>query len=91
MTEGAEHYGVNKEYIDKLKSYEVQPRRLPEEFVSYEIAEDAPTMSLEEMKAGTGKDGAPIYCSINGKVLEYAPAEENDKIKSFVMAMSAGK
>ena len=30
-----------------------------------------PTMSLEELRAGNGKDGKPLYIAINGKVRQY--------------------
>ena len=91
MTEGAAYFKVDPKYIDWLNSLEQQPRRKPEEFEAYELPEDAPTMTLQEMQAGTGKDDAPIYCSVNGKVLQYLPAEENEKVRGFVMALNAGK
>ena len=58
------------------------------------MSEDAPTMTLEEMRldemmAGTGKDGGPIYCSVNGnngKVLQYLPAEELKKTKKCAVS-----
>ena len=91
MTEGAAHYKVDPKYIEMLNGLEQQPRRKPDEFEAYELPEDAPTMTLEEMMAGTGKDGGPIYCSVNGKVLQYLPAEEDEKVRGFVMALNAGK
>ena len=68
MVRGAIHFGVKQSYVDWLKSLEVQPRTKPEEFVKFELPEGLPMMTLEELKAGNGRDGNPLYFAINGKV-----------------------
>lgn len=75
MSEGAESYGVKKEYVDWLKNHEKQPRKDPNDFQFYPLPENAPTMTMEEVKAGTGIDGAPIYYILNNKVIEYSIPE----------------
>lgn len=91
MTEGAKYYGVKQEHIDWLNNLEQQRRAKPENFAAYDLPEDAPTMTLDEVKSGTGKDGGPIYCTINNKVLEFNSEITDEKIKSFVIDLNAGK
>ena len=39
--------------------------------MKFEVPEGLPTMSLEELRAGNGLDGKPLYFAINGKVRQY--------------------
>jgi hypothetical protein len=74
-TEGAASYGVKQEYIDWLKAHEQQPRKDLKDLNFYPLPENAPTMTMEEVKAGNGLDGAPIYYCLNNKVIEYSVPE----------------
>jgi len=47
---------------------EVQPRIKPQDFMKFEIPEGLPLMTIEELRAGNGRDGNPLYFAINGKV-----------------------
>merc|ERR1712157_135154 len=49
IIEGCEHYGVKREYIDWLKSLENQKRKDPSEFDVFEVAEDTPTMTMDDV------------------------------------------
>ncbi len=71
MVRGAIHFGVQQSYIDWLKSLEVQPRIKPQDFMKFEIPEGLPLMTIEELRAGNGRDGNPLYFAINGKVRQY--------------------
>ncbi|KDO33788.1 hypothetical protein SPRG_01667 [Saprolegnia parasitica CBS 223.65] len=71
MVRGCEHYGVAASHIALLKSVPFVPRKTPSEFVSVPVPDGVPTFTQEELRAGTGVDGRPLYVSINGKVREY--------------------
>jgi len=71
MTEGAKQYGVKPEYIEWLKNLESQPRRKPEEFVSFELAEGLPIWDDAKVEAENKPEEGLIYAKCNGKVLKY--------------------
>ncbi len=71
LMDGCKQHGVEQSYIDWLKTHEVIPRRKPEEFVGFPLPEGLPTWTMEQVAAGDGKDGHPIYYAMNGKVREY--------------------
>jgi len=76
ILEGCVHYGVSQDYMAKLKTQPCQPRKQPTEFVSLGVPLDTPTWTAEEVRAGDGKDGRPLYRTMGNKVLEYTGPRE---------------
>jgi cation transport regulator ChaC len=75
ITSGCEHFGVNVEYINYLKSLKVVPRRKAPEFRAYPLPEGLPTWTIEQVREGSGEEGKPLYFALNGKVLEFVGDE----------------
>lgn len=76
ILEGCAHYGVAEEYMAKLRAQPCRPRKQPNEFVSLEVPPDTPTWTVEDVRAGDGKDGRPLYRTMGNKVLEYTGPRE---------------
>lgn len=80
IIEGCEHYGVKREYIDWLKSLDYQKRKDPSELDAFAVAEDAPTMTMDDVRAADGIGDNPLYMTVNGKVIKIpkldGPAEQ---------------
>lgn len=79
MIEGCIKYGVKESYIQWLRDHEKQLRAKPEDFKSYEVPEDAPSWTIEEVASKTGGPDQPFYMVLNGKVLEFI-GDPDDKI-----------
>ena len=79
MVEGAAHFGVKQEYIDKINSFEKQPRKTPEEMDKFEVSEGLPTWTFDQLAAGTGRFGNPLYFACNGKVIHMTNQREMKK------------
>merc|ERR1712146_758165 len=75
IIEGCEHYGVKREYIDWLKSLEYQKRKDPSEFDTIPVPENAPTMTMDDVKAADGVGDNPLYMTVNGKVMNIPKLE----------------
>jgi predicted heme/steroid binding protein/gamma-glutamylcyclotransferase (GGCT)/AIG2-like uncharacterized protein YtfP len=87
MIQGAEHFGVDADYIAFLKNHPHQPRRQPAEFQSIgEVPEGAETMTLEQVKEYNGMNGKPLYCTVNGKVMECLADPESEEFM-FTMGL----
>jgi len=72
MTEGAEYYGVDPEYIEWLNSHENQPRPTKENLGKWEVPEGAPTYSKKQVEDMCDvNDLKKIYIIMNGKILHY--------------------
>lgn len=74
LIDGCIHYKVDESHIKYLKSLPFQPRTLPQDFKNismFESLEGLPTWTSEDIAKGNGKDGNPLYFSINGKVREF--------------------
>jgi len=70
IIQGCEHYGVKREYIDWLKSLEYQKRKDPSEFEAFEVPEDTPTLTMDDVCAADGIGDNPLYMTVNGKVIQ---------------------
>lgn len=80
LVEGAEHHGVDADYVSYLKSHDCDPRTKLEEFQSFLQHNDdnnaaTPTTTLkeysvDEVTAADGKDGREFLVTLNGKVLQ---------------------
>jgi len=84
IIEGCEHYGVNQEYIDLLKSHEFQERNSPSTFEKFPVLEGTPTMTITDVELGDGIDDNPVYTTCNGKVLKHEglPSHHLERIQS---------
>jgi len=71
LISGATHYGVAQSHIDYLKSLPFIPRVKPDEFRKFNVSSNLPIWTMKEVTKGDGKDGNPIYLSLNGKVLRF--------------------
>lgn len=73
LIQGCKHYGVDQSHIEYLASLPYTPRKLPHEFRTLHTAEELEKLQLplwtrEQVEEGDGKEGRPIYYTINGKV-----------------------
>ena len=73
MVDGARYNRLPKDYINYLRNLDKQPRKKVEEFkkLSDPPTEGMPTFTLQDLKDADGKDGNPLYMSINGVVRQY--------------------
>merc|ERR1712176_1270473 len=69
IIEGCEHYGVEREHIDWLKSLDYQKRKDPSEFETLPVPENVPTMTMADVEAADGVGDNPLYVTLNGKVV----------------------
>ena len=85
MIMGCRHFGVAQEYIDFLETHESQPRAAPHEFRNYgNPAKDAPTLTLEEVNKGTGRDDQPLFLTFRSRVLKCTLDCNSKPFKEFV-------
>lgn len=85
MVEGCKHYKVDERHIRYLSNHEMQPRPKPSEFLSFgAVPNGAPLMTPEQVKKCNGKDGTPLYVTVNGKVLECTAARDTKAWQDFV-------
>ena len=71
LSEGAEHFGVDPDYIKFLRSHEFEPRTKPGEYLSFDMPSgEMKTLTKEEIDQADGKNGRPFMASINGKVIK---------------------
>lgn len=64
MCDGAEMFGVKLDYINMLKQMEVVPRPNPKDLKSFEVPENAPVWSMQDLK------NHPMHYAVNGKVIQ---------------------
>jgi len=84
MAEGCKHYGVDPKYIEFLESHETVPRLTPDQYLSFDSAEDCDrTMTMEEVLENDGSDGKPLYFAVNGKVIELAHDRDSKEFAEF--------
>ena len=72
MTEGAAHFGVNPQYIEKLSAHSKQPRTKVEDFTKIQMPEGLlATWTQEEYEQNSdGHDEESYHLNVNGKVLK---------------------
>lgn len=76
LRQGCIHYGVHQSHIDFLSNTKSQPRKLPHEFQRAPVPEGLPVWTEDQLIAGNGENGGPLYIAVNGKVREYVGARE---------------
>ena len=63
MIAGCEMYGVKQSHIDWLRSIPHVARTRPDDFKKFDVPEDAPVWTIEELKA------KPMHFAVNNKVI----------------------
>jgi len=87
LSEGAEHFGVDPEYINFLQSHPFEPRTKPNEYLSFDLpgpTTEIKTYSKEEIEQADGKDGRPFMASINGKVIRAMHSHDELVVQRWV-------
>lgn len=97
LISGAEHFGLDPNYIGFLKNHPRQPRTPPNEFKSVgAIPEGAPTITLDhfhEMNAAAtaGRNNLPpLYFTVNDKVLKCLGDREADDFSKRIILPAGG-
>ena len=92
---GCKHHNVAQSHIDYLESLAIIPRKIPSERMTIEKLLNVSLEGLEEwnndkITIGNGRNGNPVYMSINGKVLKYN-CDENSDFYEMILTQMAGK
>lgn len=71
ITRGCEHFGVDAEYTQWLRTIPVQPRRCRDEYRSLPVPENVPEMELSAIANCKGENDGDLCVAINGKVIKF--------------------
>ena len=85
LTEGAEHFGVDPDYIKFLRTHEFEPRTKPGDYLSFDMPTgEIKTFTKEEIDQADGKDGRPFMACINGKVIKAMCSHDEVVVRRWI-------
>ena len=85
LSEGAEHFGVDPNYNQFLRTHHFEPRTKSEDYPSFDLPlGKIKTYTKAEIDKADGKDGRPFMASINGKVIKAMRGHDQMVVQRWV-------